>query len=63
MKSTSGGMVFLLELPAHEIHHRRNGFPPGIASSWMLIQAGKINGREKSSAYDNNSRISNAKRS
>jgi hypothetical protein len=36
-----------------EVHGRgtrqRNGIPPEITSSWMLIQVGKIELREKSS--------------
>jgi hypothetical protein len=42
--------LFRRELPAHERGiHRRNVIPPGITSSFTLIQAGEIKLRAKSS--------------
>jgi hypothetical protein len=36
-------MVFPREIPAQGLGgHRRIGFPPGIISSWTLIQVSKI---------------------
>jgi hypothetical protein len=46
-RNPSEEWLFRRELPAQGLgSHWRNGFPPGITSSWMLIQ---IKMREKSS--------------